>query len=256
MSDLFNDKPLEQPAEPKQPDLPQESYFDHLVGDGKKFSSGEGLARGKYESDLYVSQLQSENASMRAALQEQESVSELLDKALGAKPAVAPEVPAPPVVEQGAAPVATGITQDELAKLVETQVNSRLNAQEKQANIDHVHKVAEAAYGPEYAKELSKKAEELGIGQQFLSDIAGDQPAAFIELMVPKEPTATLAPVPTAPSIPTGSIQSVPGVTGAKTMADYNSMSKKMTISEFYTPAIQNEIFAAAKAQGEDFFKT
>ncbi len=254
MADLFTDKSkTPQPAELTQTDLPADSYFDHLVGDGKKFSSGEGLARGKYESDLYVSQLQTENASMRAALSEQESVSELLDKALGANPAVAPE-PAQPVVEEAKAQQ-QGISQEELAKLVETQVTSRLNQQEKQANIDHVHKVAEAAYGPEYATELSKKAEELGIGQQFLADIAGDQPAAFIELMVPKEPTAALEAVPVAPVIPTGSIQSVPGGLGPKTMADYNAMSKKMSKSEFYSPAIQNEIFAAAKAQGEDFFK-
>lgn len=74
MTDLFNNKPTDQaPAAPAQTDLPDTSYFDALVGEGKKFTSQEALARGKYESDLYVTQLQAENAGMRAQITESES---------------------------------------------------------------------------------------------------------------------------------------------------------------------------------------
>ena len=34
---------------------PNKNYLTELVGDGKKFKTQEELARGKYESDLYLS---------------------------------------------------------------------------------------------------------------------------------------------------------------------------------------------------------
>ena len=250
MSDLFNDKPTDQTKPPEPTDLPESSYLDALVGEGKKFTSHEALARGKYESDLYVTQLQSENAGMRATITEQESVSDLLDKAFEGQ-AAAPKEPVPgePVSD----PAAPSITQEEISKLVETQVNSRLNADQKMANIKTCHDAAKAVYGEDYVNVLSDRAKVLGLGQKFLEGIAADQPAAFMKLLVDEKAVASATPATTPAPLPLGTVQtSVPGIQ-TKDFKFYQAILAKDKV-EYWSRAVQMEIYAAAKAQGESFY--
>ncbi len=261
MADLFEDNtddPSVPPAMAQVTELPDTGgYYDALVGDDKKFSEKEGLAKGKWESDLYVKQLQSENASMRAKLTEQESVADMLDKALTQQAAPEPTVPEGTQVaspqDSAAQPV---ITEEQLQKLVETQVNSRLNEQDRQANMDKCHAAAKAAYGDGYAEVLTERATALGIGQKFLKGIAADQPAAFVKLMVDQTPLEDVIATTSTPNvIPVPNLSSHPGSPEKKNKAYYRKMQLSMKDSDFYVPAIQNEIFAAAKEQGAAFYE-
>jgi hypothetical protein len=252
MADLFNDDPNKTQAPPPAPTLPESSYYDDLVGEGKKFSSTEALARGKHESDLYVAQLQAENAGMRATIAQQESVSDMLDKALDGQ--AAPQEPATPA-DTPSDPAASGISPEEIQKLVEAQVNSRLSAEQKKENVLSCHDAAKAAFGEGYVEVLTTKAAELGLDQKFLEGLAADQPTAFKELLVSgAEKTAEGTSPALESTLPASS--SVPTVMGApvKNYAYYELLRKKDKVAYWSAP-VQQEIYAAAREQGEDFYK-
>ena len=250
MAELFNDDPVDTSAAPTAPTLPEVSgYYDDLVGEGKKFSSSEALAKGKHESDLYVAQLQAENAGMRATIAQQESVSDMLDKALDGQ--AAPQEPVVPT-ENTSDPAAPSITPEEIQKLVEAQVNSRLSADQKKDNIRSCHESAKAAYGEGYVEVLTAKAAKLGLDQKFLEGLAADQPTAFKELLVAAETPSATPPVTTTIPTPT----SVPPVLGApvKNYAYYETLRKTDKV-KYWSAPVQQEIYAAAREQGENFYK-
>ncbi len=258
MTDLFDNKPNVDPI-PTAPvvDLPQGGHFlDALVGDGKKFADVEALAHGKTESDLYIKQLQSENANMRSKISEQESVADMLDKALERQDTITSVEPidvvsAPPNDSASQ----SALSQVDIQKLVDAQVNSRLNEQDKMANVQSVHDAAKAAFGDDYRTVLSDKAKTLGIGQDFLAGIAADQPAAFLKLMINDQETPSSTHQDLSSGIPAPStFAELPQVSSEKNYAHYSDLRKTMKASEYFSPKVQNEIFAAAKEQGEKFY--
>ena len=101
---------------------------------------------------------------------------------------------------------------------------------------------------------LTDKAASLGLGQEFLKGIAADQPAAFLKLMV-DEKTQEGTPLVLAPTIvPEGGQTTQVVTSGVKNHAFYNELKKKDKVY-YWSTAVQNEIYAAAKAQGPAFYE-
>lgn len=72
--------PVEQPKDQEQDvQQTQESFLDQLVGEGKKFSDVEQLAKGKIHADEHAKKLESENETLRSTILEQ---TEKMDKYL------------------------------------------------------------------------------------------------------------------------------------------------------------------------------
>jgi hypothetical protein len=254
MSDpLFDNKQqTPTPVAAQQTDLPDGSYVDALVGEGKKFSTLEEMAKGKFESDLYVTHLQGEMKGLRTVIDEQESVADLVDKAMQPQtpaPAEAPQAPAPAPSPEGSA--LAPLTPQDIQDLVTQQVNSRLSDQQKQTNVALCSAEAEKRYGTDFGIALAENARKLGVSQDFLGKVAEDQPAAFLKLMV--EPTDGSTP-PAQAAIgdptPTGSLQIDAGAqSGVKNFAFYEKM-RRADPKAYKSVAMQNEIYEASKAEG------
>ena len=254
MSDpLFdNNQPTPTPAPTPQPDLPDGSYVDALVGEGKKFATMEEMAKGKFESDLYVTHLQGEMKGLRSIIDEQESVAELVDKAMKPQtpePAEAPQAPAPAPSPEGSAPAP--LSAQDIQALVDQQVNSRLTAQQKQANVDACTAAAKERYGENYGSILAENAKKLGVKQEFLVDVASDQPAVFLKLMV--EPGEATPPAPVGDPTPvTSELRIDPNAgTTVKNFAYYEDIRRKDP-RLYRSAAFQNEIYEASK--GPNFY--
>lgn len=245
MSDLFN-------APPADPQLDETTdYLSELVGEGKKFKDAAALAKGKAEADLFIGNLQNELKSLRQELTNRVSIEQFLAKLedkTPAAPVVAPQTPATPD-SSAQKPLDPNVIEQMLdAKIREKELIRQANA-----NRDLVLDKLKEAYGANYQNEVAKRATELSVTTQWLTELVEKQPQAFLRIMnLPDKPQPqmksdlfTQAP-PRSHNIVQTSAQS-----GVKNYAYYKALFKEDPRARM---RLQSEMFAQAKAQGEAFF--
>ena len=168
--------------------------LEQLVGEGKKFGEVEALAKGKLESDAFVTRLQTELAELREDMQGRLRMEEFIEEM---RQTQAQENGNQQVVSNGGvqnhqepsqenqhAPLGVpNLSQEEVLNLVNSTVNQREQERIRSANrsesLDALHKV----YGGTTQAMLSQKVSQLGISEERLDDLAATSPAAFKELM-------------------------------------------------------------------------
>lgn len=155
--------------------------FEQLVGEGKKFQSPEDLAKGKMESDKFISKLTQENEQLRDIIR----TIEQKDKEMEARAAILnqlngnqePQDPQPrnPIPQ----PQAKGLTEADVARLIE-EVNQSKAANQ---NIQQVDKALVSKFGAEAPNVVKARAAELGISVEDLKAIASKSPSAFYQMV-------------------------------------------------------------------------
>jgi hypothetical protein len=176
--DLFdNNKPTTQ-------ELDEEvKYLDELVGEGKKFSDYEALARGKVKADSFIDQLTSEMDELRQDLKTRLTMEEFMTKLNDTSNMSDPSNPNPnPDGEQGT-PENQTFTIDEVEKLLDRKMSEKEQSDLRERNLTNVMSELEKTWGSEYRKELTKKAEELGFKQDWLTNLAEENPKAFLKVV-------------------------------------------------------------------------
>jgi hypothetical protein len=256
MTELFTDGTT--PTEPVSAD-PETNYLEVLVGDDKKFKSVDDLARGKYESDMYIEKLHQELEGMREDLYKRSTMEELLDQmksSTGNTEQVGSGQPAS--TEHSSSPDSEKVTlsQKELKDFVEQQINSKLSEQEKIDNLKSVETMAKERYGADYQAKLTARAKELELGEQFLIDLAAEKPAAFAKLMLPEGEGAPSSESqrPASMGIPASSTSAVPSVGRGKKNFAYYEKLRKENKTHYWSAPVQQEMWREAKAQGKDFY--
>lgn len=175
MTTLFNTTQNEQNEDTIQ--LEEKDYLTELVGEGKKFKDTQALAKGKATSDAFINQLLKEKADLLTELKSRKTVQELLTDRNSNPP---PPVPVQPE-DNGNEPDLTN-TKD-LETLLERKLTEREQASVKQRNLSIVKEKLQEVWGDKYALELRTAASQLGLGEQFLDNLASEQPAAFFKLV-------------------------------------------------------------------------
>ena len=61
-------------------DTPETSYYDRMVGEGKKFKDNEALAYSNFEKDRFIEQLKREQKELRDDLNSRLNMEELVNK--------------------------------------------------------------------------------------------------------------------------------------------------------------------------------
>lgn len=241
MADVFQTDPAEQPLEDK-------NYLEELVGEGKKFSDPEKLARAKVESDRFIAQLLKEQDEMRKALEKRNNEEEFLTKLEQITKPRQPEVPEPtrndPLTERPQIPL------DEIEKIIE-QREAKKTAEQ---NLNTVVSRLEQAYGPDYRSRVQTQATALGVGTEFLTDIAAKNPQAFYKLMGLDE-QKTQAPGFAPP--PRSSVQSFAPNTGNKKNYNYwKAQRAEKGEGWYFQKSTQREIWDSVRTMGEqEFYK-
>lgn len=227
-----NSSPTQEPTEVQAPSI-----------DEIKAKFGEDinkLAEGKAEADRFILQLQSEMAELRKDLSERLTMSDFLDKLEESKEQ-SKGTNQPLETSQSQEPT---FSQADVSKLVEDQLNQRMDQERKQANITTASTKLKEAWGSDYDVKMAKRISELEVSKEFLTDMASKSPKAFVDLMVGSDkpqskPSESLFTPPqstvTVPSAPTG-----------KTWEDYQTMRKENP-HMYYSPQVQNEMFRRAK---------
>jgi len=164
---------------------PKTNPSESLVGEGKPFKDIDALAKGKIEADTFIEQLKAENASMLAKLTDAEqenlkgsTVAQVLEAVRQLSPQSKPNDPPPgdEGIKPGNQP---GLSEDDIASLVQRQLKQNETAKSQTANYDSVREAFVKKYNdPDKARlEYKATADSLGIKESQLDDFARMNPA-------------------------------------------------------------------------------
>ncbi len=158
---------------------PDNNPLEALVGEGKKFKTVEDLAKSKLESDNHIARIQAENDELRRKVLESQTVEDILARIEAGRQT--PPVPNPnpsPEAHQPAKPDGNEVNlQAEIQRVLqESKTQERV-----QTNVAEVTRVLVERFGDETkANEYIKsRASELGVGVEFLQEVATKSPKAF-----------------------------------------------------------------------------
>lgn len=243
-NDLFPGADDQEPTFEDHDNEPQK-YLDELVGDGKKFTDAEALARGKWESDRFVTKLQSELRELREDLNSRVSLEQQLKELRSALPAASN--PSNQGVDERANEN-TALTEEQVAELVSRQYNKQKEVDSQVSNLEAVRAELEKAWGRDYKRHLANKTQELGLGKDFANGYAATYPKAFLKLMFegassgvdPSPPSSTVR----LPTTPSGKMLKY---------RDYQKMRKEDP-TLYHSSRIQMEMDRASQELGENFY--
>tara|TARA_R110000823_G_scaffold310282_2_gene435125 strand:+ start:327 stop:1076 length:750 start_codon:yes stop_codon:yes gene_type:complete len=241
-----------QPAEESSNDITNDvnptanAFTDTLVGEGKKFADTEALAKGKYEADQFVEQLQSENKGLREELDKRATAEDTVDKLIQERTQAA--------AHEGVTTPSQQISQEGIAELVKQTMQSQKSADVEQNNILQADKAMEDRFGEKKAEWLNSKAKELGVGITFLQSIAAASPTTFLKTVGLDNLSQGQGTVPSG-SINTEALSSTPHSQGATpgTMAYYEGL-RKADPRKFWQPKIQQALMKDRIDMGEEKF--
>jgi len=171
----FNDKI------PADPDPITQDFLDNLVGEGKKFADPEALAKGKYEADVHVTNLERQLAEMRNDIDQGAKITELMELVREQHKPAPKDLDKSPVVPGDTS--SGQMTEDELKSLIEQHVSERDKQTSVTKNITDSEKALEDKYGEAAGRVITTRAAELGMSVDQMKELAGTSPKVFSRLV-------------------------------------------------------------------------
>lgn len=225
---------------------PEKDYSVDLVGEGKKFKDVAGLARGKLESDGFITRLQQENEGLRQELQTRlrlEEIANSLSQARQPDPVVS-EVP----------PASTPVVPAKEVDLT-AAIRAEFAEMEKQKKRDENFKMVQttmaSAFGPNYVEVLKQKAVEMGTTPQRFNELAITDPALLLKLVGAENTSFRGNDLFTPP--PASHASGFKPSATERNKAYYDKI-KKENPSLYWSKETQNSMHNDAQKQGERFF--
>ncbi len=256
MSDVFEQAGTEQqPEETQQQDNAletQESYVQKLVeARGEKWQDPEVIAKGKFEADNHIQELERQLEELRGDLSKNEYAKQLLETLQGKAeaPTSSKSADAQQEKDQGSAAEqdTTGEAGD-LESLVEETLRKREQKQTAQQNLSQVNDTLTEAYGTEASKVVKERAQELGMSLDRLQEIAAESPSAFLRL-VGESPAVEKNPT-TSSSVNTTAAFNRSGERNWNYYQDLRRSNPK----QYYSPKIQNQLAQDRVNLGDRFY--
>lgn len=247
MTDLFdNANNSETPVVPEGA-----NPIELLVGDGKKFKTVEDLAKGKLESDAFITRLLDENKKYQEELATRTRLEDIVDRlgTSGTPPIVNPDPNKPDGNgDQGSrdAPV-------DIEKLVEQTLTRREQESRQRSNLENVKNTLVQAWGDTFANKLVQEAAAVGMTKEQINVLAATNPKAFYKL-VGLTPQESKGPdLFTAPNSQVNTTGFVPQANNARNKAYYDKMRRESP-SVYFSSKVQLQEYKDAMALGDKFF--
>ena len=226
------------------------AIFETLVGEGKKFRDQEALAKGKMASDLHIENLELQLEGLRKELETRLTAEEQVAKLLeaGAAKNQEPQVPS--------AEVDTSITKEDIAKLVRATLDETKSSDQLKSNEEQSNALMKAKFGDKAVEVLKTKALEMGVGTEFLKEVARKSPKAFAATMGLDQPGSNL-PSMTKSTVNTAQLASQPFGGNAPQPGTYRHYEeiRRTDTRRYWTPEIQSKLFQDRMAKGDAFYK-
>lgn len=222
--------------------------LETLVGEGQKYANADALAKAYIHADNFGNTLKGENAELRAELKVLKDMLEANQN----KPPVQTE---PRNIDPPAAPLSEPHSEKRgEEKDMTTLIREELERTSKEKLFsDNVNSVSErlaSHFGdPVNARNaLAKKAKELGVGVDWLMDVAGKSPDAFYSTIgIDRRSFSTPS---SGGTVNTSAFSS----SGSKKDFKYYEELRKTNPNSYYSRAIQKEMFASRTSLGDSFY--
>lgn len=234
---------------------PDKDYFAELTKPGAKFHSEnedeakKAVGRGKFEADLYIARLEEEQKLLRDELKTRINYEALVDKldAFTKRSNVDNQSNEEPPEDKSA------MSPEQIEQLLEQKLRQRESQSTASQNLTLVKTRLTEVLGPNYAQRLKEQAAQLGVTEQFLNELAATQPKAFFRMLNVEDTRRLDSPM----SPPRTQVSGGFSPTVVKKGKSYYDNIRKTDKNLYWTPKIQNEIFATAEAMGvEEFNKS
>jgi hypothetical protein len=175
----------ETPALPQtqQSSLPEEVMA--LVGTGKKYATTEDALKSVPHAQAHIARLETEMQELRERAAQAKAIDDVYEALTSRQQSEPTATAQAPIVDERF-----------IDAVLERKLEEQKRSEEKRANLSKVRESLTAKYGEKAAETFKKKAEELGINEGFLTDLAAKSPAAALELFGAnaKEKVATASP--------------------------------------------------------------
>lgn len=214
---------------------PEKNYLEDLVGDDKKYKTPEDLAKAAVHKDLFIEQLKRENAEAREALAKRINEEEFLKKLEQVARPKSPEPQDPPVTPRDE-PVASAITPDKIEEILDQREAKRT----REANLSSVTSRLQELYGDDYRSRVQSQAKALGVGTDFLTDVASKNPQAFYRLLGLDQKREDSFSPPPRPSLQTST---GPNTAGRKDYNYFKKLRQEKGDGWYFSLPVQQEIW-------------
>jgi hypothetical protein len=225
-----------------------------LIGEGKKYKDLSAAAKALLEKDRFIERLKAENAEVRASLQGEEKMDAFLEKLRAAQNS---GTASNSVTNQGEPSTnqnqsnnqtpSKALTVEEVQKLMEDRERTAAEQRNLESSIARVRDT----FGANYKAVMTAKADELGMSQDYLLNLAKTQPKAFAKLIDADVAQQGRGTTPTS-SVNTAALGGKR--TGEKNNEYYKTLRKQIGDAKFFQPNIQNQLHKDAQRLGEAFF--
>lgn len=240
---------------------PEKDYSTELIGDGKKFADVKSAARSIVEKDLFIEQLKRENAEIREDLGRRKTVQDAIS-------ALQNTNSQPSSLNGGNTPAGSSAAEpvalDEetlnrrIRETVSTTIQQTQAASIEQSNLETVKSALENAWGKNFSEKLTSIASELGVTQEYLTNMAKSAPKVFLKTVGADTVQKTDAGSLFSPSgagvnaaaLARASSSNIP-------MEERYSYWKKMRTENpnlYHSPAAATRRFEAYKKHGDAFY--
>lgn len=229
---------------------PSKDYFAELVGEGKKykdpFAAGQALAH----KDAFIKKLLSETQGLREELKTRtnfETLMDRLEKQGKPNPGTPPEGSGNPPDKDET------LTPDKIEQLLEQRLSQREQAAQKQQNYTTVVKAVQEKFGANAREVIAAKAEELGVGVDFLKQMAEERPKAFLAMLgEPKQTEPDLFSGPVRSQV--NPAANKPLGSSVRNKAFYDKI-RKTDPNKYWAADTQVQMHKDALALGEEFYR-
>lgn len=173
---------------------PQKDYLTDLVGDGKKFKTPADLARGKYEADLHIANLERTKDQLRAdylKLQEEATASKKLSEYIDQIKALQQQPTSSNTPLANVDNTKPAYDPKELESLVDTRMEAREASKKQSENFRLVQDRLKERFGNNFQTVLKQQIDELQLTPDYVNDLARRSPEAFFRTMGLKDQEQT-----------------------------------------------------------------
>lgn len=238
-----------------------ESYRERYVGESKKYANDEEAFKALHYAQEHIKRLEEEARQTREELGAREALEDMIDKVMNRENRKGTmEESTPPqnnVVDEMSRRVndaeqerGRALTKDEIERMVRETLHVEQAKTKFDRNIDEVAKTLENTWGPGYRTLMNEKAKELGVSPEYLANLAGESPKAFLAAVGVNTTNRTSTSQATNAAPPRSStttrLNSGEGDAKQRNWAHYQKMRKENP-SLYYSPKMQLEMFERKK---------
>lgn len=236
---------------PNQGNDTSSNPFDQWVGEGKKYSSVEEMAKANIHAQEHITGIETTLTELREDLSKRETLDDLYGKITSNN-------------QQNSQPVTptpeSMLSKDDITSLINSGIQDGITnfntTNVKTQNTQQVSDELVKLYGDKAQEQLVNKATELGMSFESMTDLASNSPQAVLAYFnsAPSTQTSSNGTATMQSDFSTQASQQQSGGTAEHGTYQYYEALRKSNPNLYFSPKVQKEMHDQAVANRDTFF--